>query len=256
MVDLHTHMLPRLDDGSQSMRESLMMARMAVDSGVSGIAVTPHCNIRGVYDNYDGEEFRKRVADFREEIKKEKLPLKVFVGAEVFAGENLAELIRTKTVVPLNDGRYLLIEFPFGEDGDWMTFLLNVVLENGYVPLVAHPERYDQVQADPNLAYTWVCMGCALQVNKGSIIGHFGRRVRQTAMLLLEHELAACVASDAHHAEFRTPHMTEVKEYLEQAFGKSCVQLLLKDNPMRILNSEEAVLLSPRGFRRKWFGLE
>lgn len=252
MVDLHAHILPGVDDGSQSMKESLQMVRMAADSGVRAMAVTPHCNIPDAFDNYDGEELRKKFSAFQEEVKKEGIPLELFIGMEVYARDNLVELIRSRKLVPLNDDRYLLIEFPFDEDGDWMTFLLDVVLENGYVPLVAHPERYHPVQADPGLAYAWACMGCALQVNKGSVLGTFGRRAGQTAMILLEHELVACVASDAHHAEYRTPHMARVEEYLRQTFGENCAQLLLWGNPARILNGDKIVLPEPRGFRRRW----
>ena len=155
--------------------------------------------------------------------------------------------------MPLNQTRNVLIEFDFEEAPDWMSFLLETVREAGLCPLVAHPERYGAVQADPDLAYQWVLQGCALQVNKGSILGRFGRREQHTAELLLDHELAACVASDAHHSAFRTPHMSDTAANLEEFYGRECVQLLLKDNPERILNSEDIVLLEPRGFRKKWF---
>ena len=254
MIDLHAHILMGVDDGSRSLRESLQMARMAADSGVQGMVMTPHCNIPGMYENYDSRELRFQFEKLQEAVREAKIPLELYPGMEVFAGEGLAELIREGQLIPINDGIYLLVEFPFEEEPSFMTFLLDTVLEEGYRPLVAHPERYDAVQADPNLAYEWVRMGCALQVNKGSLLGRFGRRERETALLLLEHELAACVASDAHHAQFRTPHMGETEAYLREIFGRECVQLLLEDNPDRILKGQEIVLLEPRGFRRKWFG--
>lgn len=253
MVDLHVHILPGVDDGSSGMEESLQMARLAAASGVHAMAVTPHCNIPGVFENYDGPELRRRIKLLQEAVRRDKIELELFSGMEVFGRENLVELLDGKRLVPINDGIYLLIEFAFEETADWMTFLLKEVLKAGYVPLVAHPERYEAVKRDPQTAWRWVRMGCALQVNKGSILGRFGRGEQRTAMLLLEHELAACVASDAHHADFRTPHMGEAADYLEGYFGGGCVQLLLEDNPARILSSKEVVLLEPRGFRREWF---
>lgn len=253
MIDLHAHVLYDVDDGSRNLEESLQMARMAAESGVWAMAVTPHCNIPGFYENYDSSELRGRFRELESAVREEGIPLKLYPGMEVFGRENLNELLKAHRLVPINDGRYLLIEFEFEEEPDWMNFLLETVREAGLRPLVAHPERYGAVQADPELAYRWVLQGCALQVNKGSILGRFGRREQQTAELLLEHELAACVASDAHHSAFRTPHMSETAHYLEETYGRECVQLLMIDNPARILNSEDIVLLEPRGFRKKWF---
>lgn len=253
MIDLHVHILPGVDDGAAGMEESLQMARLAAASGVHAMAVTPHCNIPGVCENYDGPTLRQHLKTLREAVHREKIELELFCGMEVFGRENLAELLDKKLLAPINDGIYLLIEFPFEESADWMTFLLEQVLKAGYVPLVAHPERYEAVKYDPQIAWRWVRMGCALQVNKGSILGRFGRGEQRTAMLLVEHELVACVASDAHHADIRTPHMGEAANYLENCFGGGCVQLLLEDNPARILDSREIVLLEPRGFRRDWF---
>lgn len=253
MVDLHAHILMGVDDGSQSLEESLQMARMAWESGVRAMAMTPHCNIPGVFDNYESDRLRQRFQQLKEAVAAAGIQLRLYPGMEVFCRENLAELLRNKQLIPINDGRYLLVEFAFEEEADWMTFLLDEVLEAGYIPLVAHPERYDVIQANPNLAYRWICMGCALQVNKGSVLGRFGRREQRAAMLLLEHELVACVASDAHHADYRTPHMEETADYLMQIFGAECVQLLMKDNPARILDSREVILLEPRRVRAKWF---
>lgn len=250
MVDLHVHILPGVDDGSQSMEESLQMARMAVAGGVDAMAVTPHCNIPGLFGNYRDTSFNQRFEELRKALKEAGIPLKLYPGMEVFAMENLPELIYQKRLVSLNNGRYLLVEFAFEEPADWMGFWLEEVLKAGYTPLVAHPERYGCVMADPRNAYEWMRMGCALQVNKGSILGRFGRQEQRTAMLLLEHELVSCVASDAHHAEYRTPHMAETAEYLDEIFGEGCVQLLLEDNPRRILESRPVILPEPRGFRR------
>ena len=253
MVDLHVHILPGMDDGSHSMEESLQMARLAAASGVRALAATPHCNILRPPANDDGQELRERLVAFRQELIREDIPLEVFIGMEVFAGENLPELLREKRLIPINEGRYLLLEFPFEEEGDWMTFLLKVVLEQGYIPLIAHPERYRRVQSNPNLAFRWVTMGCALQLNKGSLLGQFGKAAEKTAVQLLGHGLAACVASDAHHAKFRTPHLTQVEEYIKETCGEAAAKLLLLGNPVRILNSDKILLPNPRGFQKEWF---
>ena len=102
---------------------------------------------------------------------------------------------------------------------------------------------------DPQLVYEWYRMGCRLQMNKGSILGRFGERIRRLSMELLDHELISCVASDAHSAWQRTPFMTEVRDVLEMEFGPDCPDLLLRENPARILEGKDVYRLRPYGFR-------
>lgn len=246
MIDLHCHILPGIDDGAANMEEALEMARMAVGSGVKAIAATPHCNIPNVYENYRGLELLERVEHFKLELAKKHIPLEVYPGMEAYATEELPELLKDGKLLPLADSRYLLMEFSFEEDPEWVEILLEAVLNQGYIPLIAHPERYGFVRRRPNLAYRYVQMGCALQMNKGSILGRFGRGIQELSMKLLDSRLIACVASDAHSSEVRTPHMREVREYLDKTFGRGCSQLLLMDNPERILKNEDVILPTDR----------
>ena len=90
MIDLHAHILTGVDDGSRSLRESLQMARMAADSGVQVMVMTPHCNIPGMYENYDSRELRLQFEKLQEAVREAKIPLELYPGMEVFAGEGLA----------------------------------------------------------------------------------------------------------------------------------------------------------------------
>lgn len=252
MIDLHAHILPGIDDGSQSLEMSLEMARIAAVSGVRHMAATPHCNLPdNPYDNYDSPSLRRRLEDLRQALDRENIPLTLYAGGEVFADEELPRLLRNRRLIPLNDGKYLLVEFSFEEDIDFVFFILETILEEGYIPLVAHPERYGYVVRDHNLAYEWVRMGCCLQANRGSVLGRFGSKVQQTVWALLEHQLISCVASDCHRSEFRTPHMADVADALGEEFGRVCPQLLLEDNPRRILESRPVTGLRPYGFQSR-----
>lgn len=246
MIDLHCHILPGIDDGSRNMEESLAMAKMAVESGVRAIAATPHCSIPDRYDNYNGPELLERMELFKEYLQKEEIPLQVYPGMEVYATEELPELLKAGKLMTIAGSRYLLVEFGFHEDPEWVEILLETILNQNYVPLVAHPERYAFIRRNPGLAYRYVRMGCALQMNKASILGRFGQSVQELSMELLACRLITCVASDAHSNTVRTPHMKEVREYLDDTFGKGCGQLLLMDNPERILKNEEIVRLEPK----------
>lgn len=252
MIDLHAHMLPGVDDGSQSLEMSLEMARIAVASGVRHMALTPHCNLPGnPRTNYDSPELREWMDALQLALERENIPLELYAGCEVFSTEETPLLLRRKQLISLNDGSYLLVEFDFGEDVNFVSYILEAILDEGYIPLIAHPERYRFVVRDPGLTYEWVRMGCALQVNRGSLLGRFGESIQDTAWRLLEHQVVACVATDCHRSTFRTPHMADVKEALEEAFGPACPRLLLEDNPARILQSQPIVGLQPTPFRRR-----
>ena len=244
MIDIHCHILPGADDGSASMEDSLMMARMAVAGGVNTVIATPHCNLPYVDDpNYISDRLRDRYIELISALRDEKIPLKILPGAEVMATPDLAELIENKRVLTLAGSRYLLTEFFFGEDEEYITGMLGKVIEAGLRPIVAHPERYRAVHRRPEVVEEWVQEGCIIQLNKGSILGHFGRRVKMASEWILCRGLAHIVASDAHGCEQRTPHMAEISAVLERAYGASTARLLLEENPRRIINDEERILL-------------
>ena len=116
MIDLHSHILPEQDDGAQSLRDSLEMARMAVESGVTAMVATPHCNIPGVYDNYYDTKFEENYQRVCNALEAEGIPLQLLCGMEVFATPDLPEMLAEGKLLTLNNSRYLLVEFPFEED--------------------------------------------------------------------------------------------------------------------------------------------
>ena len=198
MIDIHAHILPGVDDGSPSMEDSLEMAALATESGVSTMIVTPHCN----------------------------LP-----RTDCLAGS-----------------RYPLVEFPFSDYAHEATGILGEILELGLRPVVAHPERYLFAQAEPRLLNLWTDMGCLLQVNRGSLLGRFGRREQALAFALVERGFASFVASDAHSPLRRTPWMHDVYTLLCSEFSVRTADLLLKENPGRILGNQQITLDEPDWF--------
>ena len=153
MIDLHCHILPGVDDGSPDAEISLSMARHAAESGVTAIAVTPHCNLPGFRRNYRGPDYRRQLNDLRELLTQENIPLRLYSGAEVFADpSNIRTLIEQHELITLGGSRYLLVEFDFGLPGSVLLRTLEAIAQRGLVPVVAHPERYDAVQRDPGLA--------------------------------------------------------------------------------------------------------
>lgn len=249
MIDLHTHILPGLDDGSPDLDTSVLMAAVAVESGVTHLVVTPHSNQRGAFENYASPELHVRFECLREAVCAAGLPLELSLGMEIFGTGDVPRLLRDGWLLTLNGGRYLLIEFGFHEDPLRIERLLDELLAAGYWPVVAHPERYYGLQRMPNYLFDWVNRGIVLQVNKGSLFGRFGRGAQALAGAMLAHGLVGCVASDAHGPDVRTPDLSGAWDYLAERYSEELAQCLLEDNPARILRSEPL----PEGRFRPFF---
>lgn len=238
MIDIHSHILPGVDDGAYEMEESVDMVTMAAESGVKYIVATPHCNIPGLYDNYVDDEFLEHFYDLKRVVKAMDIPIQVLGGMEVFATPELPRLLQDKRVLTLNGTRYFLVEFAFDEEPDFCDEILEKTVRLGYIPVIAHPERYYFVQDRPQLVEKWYRRGYGIQVNKGSILGRFGRSVMYTVDQLLQHKVVTCVGSDAHSSYKRTPHMAEAAAYLTETYGEEYTNLLMTENPYRILTGK------------------
>lgn len=232
IIDLHSHILPQLDDGAQSLEQSLKMAAMAVRSGVRSMVVTPHC-ILG-----DAREVMAAFNLVREALEDTGIPLRLFPGMEILGTPDTARLLKSGQLLTINGSRYPLIEFPFHSSTNQNTNILESVIQAGFRPVVAHPERYECVQEDPTCIELWNEMGCLFQVNRGSLLGRFGGGAQETAFLLVEAGFATAVASDAHSPWMRTPWMEDVYELLATEFSPAAAQCLLWHNPRSIIKNE------------------
>lgn len=238
MVDIHTHILPLTDDGAVDFDEAFDMAVMAARCGVQAIAVTPHSNHDVGFVNFESDILAARFEKFRRMLTAEKIPLRLYRGMEILASADITEKLAFGKLLTLNRTRYTLVEFAFDEEPWWIEAILSEMLHSGYLPVIAHPERYFCVQDEPNNLYNWRKLGAFAQMNKGSISGRFGSRTAETADILLKHHLMNCAASDAHHAYARTTDMTALRRYLERNFSMGYANLLLSENPQAILEGK------------------
>ena len=240
MVDVHCHILPNVDDGAASFDEALVMARLAVDSGVHAIAATPH-----FYGNRESLEqipvILERLEALQREIDREGLPLKLYPGVEVLSTPETPKLAAQRLLPTVGKGKYFLTEFFFDESIAFMDETLEQIAALGYIPMVAHPERYFAVQKNLKTVHRWFRAGYAIQVNKGSILGAFGARSEAAVRELLAMGFVHLVASDAHHADHRTPHMTEVLLQCREELGREYSQILFSENPGRVVEGRPLV---------------
>lgn len=246
-VDVHAHILPGIDDGSQDIDDTVAMLYQAAESGTKRIVATPHCNIPGMFDNYFGDWYRELFMKVKSVIRKEGIPIELLPGMEAFATEDLPELICDGKIMPINQSRYVLVEFDFQEDPDYADMILRRVKEIGAKPVVAHVERYEFVQNYPQIIYDWRKKGYVIQVNKASFQGKFGYEEAMTAHRLLQHNLVSLVASDAHSPRMRTPVLNQTyEELLTQYPDKDKIlRVLFSDNPNRLCENKPILKIPP-----------
>ncbi len=241
MLDIHCHICFGSDDGAESPDVALKMIELASRCGTNGIAVTPHSNVPGSYRNHYDEGVAEKLSVLRDMVMKRGIPVQLYSGQEIFMTDGVLPLLESGSLVTLNNTRYPLVEFDFGERQESVISKLQRLIAAGYVPIVAHPERYEFVMEDENAAIRLRSMGCILQINKGSIEGHFGEMPFRVAHSLLRHQLADIAASDAHSPYMRTPDMREAHEIVSNEFSFDYAELLFRENPATILQNKEII---------------
>ena len=239
MIDLHCHILPGIDDGSRSMRTTVEMARLARKGGTDTIVATPHSNIPGLYRNHYGPWYDD-LFDETEEVLSD-YGIKLLPGMEVFSTYDLSHLLDEGRFLTINQSRYLLIEFDFGITFESAADMLEQVRQRGFIPLIAHAERFDFIRNSPHNAFILSQQGCVLQANKGSFTGVFGSRVQSTAFLLLKHGLYSVVASDAHDYSKRNPYMLDAYDEIKHEVSQDILDGLFMENPRRIIENTDVL---------------
>ena len=247
IIDLHTHILPGIDDGAEDLEESVRMCRIASKSGVCAMAATSHGNL----GELSLKKYKEAYQLLYGRLKIEKIPLKLYAGMELFMNEDALKKLEKKELLTLNRTSYVLIDFDFEEELWMVEEYLEQLLDMGYIPVIAHAERYRFVQEHPEAVYRWVMqLECVIQVNKGSFFGAFGKVEQDMAYSLLRHNLVHVVASDTHGSKRRTPDMRLVFEMLGEVKGEKYRDLVLSENPGRILLGKEIAGFLPRPYKR------
>lgn len=223
MIDLHSHILPGVDDGAQTLEDSLEMARKAISQGITHLMCTPHHN-NGKYNN-PADKIIREVANLQEELDKRGLDLTLLEGQEVRLTELLLTAIQRDEILFTDlDNTYLLIEFPTNEVPIYAEQVFYQLLSRGQVPVIVHPERNAVFREEPNRLVSFLEMGTLTQLTAPSIVGIFGNDIQQTARQMLEHNMLYMVASDAHHLRHRTFLMKEAYKEIEKIGGKEMVE--------------------------------
>lgn len=264
MIDVHTHLLPGIDDGARSMDEALALCRCAVDDGTSVVVLTPHSGARrerttrspgATLERQDVDEAKSVVQSALDEAG---IPLQLLVGMEVRVDPHLLEQTseRPGSLTTLGASRYVLLEMPSQLVPPGMAELIFELQLAGYVPVIAHPERNLGIVERPERLYELVSRGCLAQVTAMSLTGAFGREVRSTAEALLEADLIHVIASDAHWFPERPTGLSSAATHAAALVGEAAALALVTTVPQALIEDRQLDAPPPRAPRRRhawWF---
>lgn len=235
MIDIHTHILPGVDDGARDIKEALTMARLAVQDGITHLFATPHY---GLYQPMSHQEIAERVAALQAEFDAAGIDLTLLPGYEIRLDDDVFAAWEAHTAGPLGQSRYVLAEPYFNYYDQRTDALLFEFFERGYIPIMAHPERIGPIQDNLALIDSFLERGGLTQITSHSLTGYHGQRAKQVAQEMLQAGLVHIIASDAHHAYRRTPVLAEAQQIAAKIVGESQAKAMVTTNPMAVVNDE------------------
>jgi len=234
MIDLHSHILPGIDDGATSLEVSLEMARMAVADGVHTMACTPHI-YPGLYMN-DAQGIARARQQLQIELEREGVELKLVDGADVHLVPGLVEGLRGGGIPTLNGSRYVLLEPSHHVRPPRLEETVFDLVVSGYTPMITHPERLTWIEDHHEVFGRLVRQGAWLQVTGGALSGQFGKRAQYWGERLLGEGLVHILASDAHTTGRRSPGLSKARAVAERLMGVDEARRLVLDRPQAILS--------------------
>ena len=232
MIDLHSHLLPRIDDGARSEGDALAMARMAVADGIRTLACTPHV-MPGRYDN-EISDIERRVGALRRRLQAEGIALDLVVGADVHAAPDLARTLG-RTIPTLGDTRYFLFEPPHHVLPPGLVDHTRRVIDAGFVPILTHPERLAWVPKHYDVFEELNRLGCLVQITANALTGKFGPEVEALALGMLDEGRIDIIASDAHDTTHRPPILSRARAVVAGMLGEREAERMVSTRPATIL---------------------
>ena len=250
MIDIHSHILPGVDDGAQTERDSIAMALQAVEEGIETIIATPH-NHNGQFDT-TRDMILSGVDKLNTLFKQEGIPLTVLPGQENRINGDLVTELKNGELVPLNETKYLFVEFPSGSVPRYAKQMFFDIQVAGYIPVIVHPERNRELIEHPNVLYEFVKTGVLTQVTAASVVGKFGKNIEKYAHQLIESNQTHFIASDAHNTTSRRFCMQEAFADIEKKYGAS-MAYMFEENAFLLTQGENINRMEPETIRRKKF---
>ena len=249
MIDLHSHILPGIDDGSVSLEMSLEMARLAFDDGTRIIAATPHI-LPGVYDTLPST-IAAAAQQLSKAIAETGIDLQLVTGADVHVVPDLVAKLRDGRAPCFSGTRYFLFEPPHHVCPPGLDKLAQAAISTGFVPILTHPERLTWIEHSYDLICLMEEAGAAIQLTAGSVTGGFGERAQYWSHKMLDEGRVDIIASDAHHPRRRPPGLSRAAEAIAKRLSEDAAKAMVLHNPRAILDNVQLPAKQRTVFRSK-----
>jgi len=238
VIDLHCHILHDLDDGPETVAESMQMVQAFEQSGYHIVVATPHM-VPGTTWMPSTNRIKAQVADLNRAIKDEGMKLRIVSGMEIALDPQILELLDEDRLLPLGSSSCLLIEPSFQQLPLGWEQIIFSIMAKGYSILLAHVERCDQLATNPKLVDKLLRAGVYLQVDWGSFLGQYGRTVGRTAQFLAQKGHIHCLASDSHHhGVHNLARVQTAGAKLAKMIGQENLHRITVENPRSVLRGE------------------
>jgi protein-tyrosine phosphatase len=253
MIDLHSHILPNFDDGARSIEDALLIAKTALEDGITTMAATPH-GLSDFNPRYSARLLRERLAELQAALAAADLALNVVSGTELFCDDALPAQLAAGEQLCYSDGQTVLLEFPSAAVRLTLERMLFSLQSAGYRVLIAHPERLRIVQDDPNVLIPLIERGALMQLTADALTGEQGGSLQRTAETLVRHQMIHVIASDAHGPHMRRmPVLSKAARRAASLLGEIAAIRLTQATPLALLNDTPLNLPPPVPFQRRRF---
>ncbi len=233
LIDMHSHILPGVDDGSKDMEQTIRMLKIAYEDGIRGIIATPHYHIGRMIA--DISQCQWKLGDTMKQIEDMGMDMQMYLGNEIYYFSDAMSKLNSDEIRTMADSSYVLLEFDPKCDYARILQAVSDTAINGYVPIIAHVERYMCMVEKFDRCIDILDMGAKLQVNASSVMGNYGKDVQKYIKKLMKKRYVSYVASDAHSDGHRRPALRECYLYVCKKFGEDYANDIFHYNQMKII---------------------
>lgn len=238
MIDLHSHVLYGIDDGAKTIEESVSLLKKMKSIGIEVVVATPHY-MTGTSYTADNTVKSYRLGQIKERLKQEEIAIDLSLGNEVFIDRNIHSLVKEGKIATIRGSKYILVEFPRNSQMFHLEEILFQLRSKGYVPIIAHPERYLFLQEDYRLMNQFLAMGCLFQGNLENSIGRYGKDAQKLFWYMLKNDKYQFLATDVHHdTDPLFSHFPKIKNNIVKCIGEEKYYTLTHVYPMKVLKNE------------------
>lgn len=248
MIDLHSHILPGIDDGSRSSEETFEIIRKAINAGFTDVFLTPHYIADQINNNKTKVDII--IKKLKSDLKLKGMNINMYNGCEAYVCQNLNLLVEKNIVSTLNNSRYILIELPMSSKILYLDNLIYKLTTIGLTPIIAHPERYLYVQKDPNMLIELIEKGVLMQSNYGSLIGQYGKTSQKIVEKLVKNNIIHFLGTDTHREGYIYENMPRIMKVLNKLVDAETINLLTKENQEKVINNKEIEIAKPIKVRK------